>query len=163
MILNTRTFHPNTMRFASVVLVSGLLLASCAPAQNGSDATTAETETVTARWKMQPDTVRSTEQTPYTTLSLVIDRADGTINDVALGSFMGSGSVIGMDSAWEIPKDSKSAVMFWMAGGGDQVALMQEGTTLIVNTRTVDEESGMGEWKELKRIALPDGTRVNVQ
>ncbi|HVW66224.1 MAG TPA: hypothetical protein VHA78_00665 [Candidatus Peribacteraceae bacterium] len=43
-----------------------------------------------------------------------------------------------------------AAVRCWWAGGGDDYAAFASGTGFIIRHRTLDEEAGAGEWREIR-------------
>jgi hypothetical protein len=68
-----------------------------------------------------------------------------TLVDASDGSELYSAECIGTISENPTP-GAKLSVMCWWAGGGEEFAVFDSGSTLSLKHRYVDEESGYTEW-----------------
>ncbi len=130
----------------SLTLSSTMVLAACSSQNNiavgepnptGSSSSMAQTD---VSWTF---TDVGTEDAPQVKITL---NMNGKTIDV--GTYAGSAS----DTTSEQDEAILSASTWW-AGGGDDVRVLYDGKgTFIIQHRTTDEESGLGDWEELQTI-----------
>lgn len=131
------------------ILLAGLALALCAcstqsPIIDTSTPPDTMGKRIPVEWSAR-NTGEDANGIPQNTLTLNVmnDTRDELYKTECVGTTLVQG-VTDLDG-------SVAYIQCWWAGGGDQFAVFTgEGEAMTVRHRTVDEESGFGEWEDLK-------------
>lgn len=86
----------------------------------------------------------------------------GAVNDrIDLGTYAGS-FMDGRELSSRQETGSLLVGLTWWAGGGEELRVNQEGSSLVVIQRGVDEESGNGEFTTRKIVPIPNNAHIIV-
>lgn len=116
---------------------------------------------VTLRWDFKPEAAATDVDAPSTHAWLVVTAVDDE-QWLDLGVYAGDTFVVPAPADGLEPPLTSARI--WWAGGGDELVVYpSDSGEIVVSHRTIDEESGYGELKEIGRASVPSDSMIVVE